>query len=158
MQRVLTVKGQGNVSEPPDWIIISLDLVARNDSYEKTMEKAGEQLKQLRNSLAEEGFRKEDIKTTSFDIDTEYEWIKNSKGQENRKFSGYKCRQSLYIGFQAEAKKLSRVLKSLAVCPAKAVFSIRYSLKTSRKSRKSCYKMQSGMPLPKQQCWPKPDR
>ena len=135
MERLMTVKGRGEISEPPDWIIINLELGARNSSYEKTMEKDGEKLNQLRNSLVEEGFEKKDIKTTRFDVDTEYEWVKDSRGEGKNIFKGYRCNQDLYIGFPAETKKLSRVLQALTDCPARPEFSIRYSIKNQEKAK-----------------------
>ncbi len=49
--RVITVRGSGNVSIPPDWIIIDLDLVAAEYKYDDTLNAASKQLSQLRESL-----------------------------------------------------------------------------------------------------------
>lgn len=47
MKRVITVKGKGKVSAPPDWIKIMMTLKASDMDYDKTMDIAANQLKEL---------------------------------------------------------------------------------------------------------------
>lgn len=140
MDRVITVKGRGNVSAPPDWIKITMSLEAEDIDYHKTMDMAAMQLKELRSCLLEYGFKKQDIKTASFNIDTSYENIKDSQGNYKRIFKGYRCSQKLYIGFEADNKKLSKILFALSYCEARPEFSIKYQIKDQKSLKEEMLK------------------
>jgi uncharacterized protein YggE len=105
-QRVITVKGKGSASAAPDWIKISMNLQAKDIDYQETVNVAAKELNELRKCLAKHGFDKKDIKTTYFNIDTDYENVRGNTGNYNRVFNGYICSQSLYVGFESDSKML----------------------------------------------------
>jgi len=51
MARTITVKGIGNVSTRPDFVILTMKLEAKDKEYDKAMELAAKQLEQLNASL-----------------------------------------------------------------------------------------------------------
>ncbi len=66
IKRCITVTGTGNFAAKPDLIIVSIGLSVMDPAYEKAMSEAGEQIEALRSALADVGFQKNQLKTTSF--------------------------------------------------------------------------------------------
>ena len=71
--RTITVKGTGNVSARPDYIILSLNIEVLSETYDRAMLEAAERIERLQGAAVRVGYRKEDLKTTSFDVQTRYE-------------------------------------------------------------------------------------
>ncbi len=65
--RIITVKGTGNVSARPDYIILSLNIEVLSETYDRAMSEAAERIERLQGAAVRVGYRKEDLKTTSFD-------------------------------------------------------------------------------------------
>ena len=70
--RTITVKGTGNVSARPDYIILSLNIETLSKTYDRAMSEAAERIEKLQGVAVRVGYRKEDLKTTSFDVQTRY--------------------------------------------------------------------------------------
>lgn len=128
-QRTITVKGTGKASLPPDYIEIPLYLESRDERYEQAIELASQKLEELQQCLEGIGFKKEDLKTSSFTVDTDYEQVKDEEGNYVRVFRGYIVRHHLSIGFDFNTEKLGEVIQTISDCPAHPEFSIQYQLK-----------------------------
>ena len=89
--RTITVKGTGNVSARPDYIILSLNIETLSKTYDRAMSEAAERIERLQGAAVCVGYRKEDLKTTSFDVQTRYENVKDRQGNYKREFVGYAC-------------------------------------------------------------------
>ena len=70
MERLIKVKGIGNVRIKPDLIIIDINLSVHKNNYNETMKIAVEYVDILRNSLEKIGIDKKDLKL-EFDLDME---------------------------------------------------------------------------------------
>ena len=70
MNRTITIKGIGKLSLKPDQTVVSPTLKTVRADYDKAMDEAAKHLEQLRSAIAEIGFTKDDLKTTSFDVGT----------------------------------------------------------------------------------------
>lgn len=127
--RVITVRGSGNVSIPPDWIIIDLDLVAAEYKYDDTLNAASKQLSQLRESLYFVDFEKEDIKTKRFNVNTVYSSYKDKNDNYRRVFEGYKASHDLFIAFDLDTARLGEILNAITESEANPEFSIDYTIK-----------------------------
>ena len=68
--RTITVKGTGNVSARPDYIILSLNIETLSKTYDRAMSEATERIERLQGAAVCVGYHKEDLKTTSFDVQT----------------------------------------------------------------------------------------
>lgn len=77
MNKTITVKGIGKASASPDYVILSLGLKAQDKKYDQAMAQAAEQIQHLKDSLFQIGFERDAVKTTDFDVDTEYENVKD---------------------------------------------------------------------------------
>lgn len=81
--RIITVKGTGNVSARPDYIILSLNIEVLSETYDRAMSEAAERIERLQGAAVRVGYRKEDLKTTSFDVQTRYENVKDQSNPRN---------------------------------------------------------------------------
>ena len=72
MKRTITIQGIGKLSLKPDYTVISMSLRAANEEYDTAMETASRHLDTLQNALKRLGFAKEDLKSSRFDVSTEY--------------------------------------------------------------------------------------
>ncbi len=129
MSRTITVKGMGRVTTAPNYVVIAISLEARAHDYEKTMELAAEKIEQLNDSLEEVGFGKKSVKTTSFNVRTDYDRVKDRNGNYNSVFNGYVCSYRLKVEFDFDTSKLAKTLYAISRCLAQPEFSISFTVK-----------------------------
>ena len=127
--RTITVKGTGNVSARPDYIILSLFIETLSESYDRAMSEAAVKIEKLHGVAVRVGYRKEDLKTTSCDVQTKYENVKDRQGNYKREFAGYACNYRLKLAFDFDSKQLAQVISAIAECGAKPELSIAFTVK-----------------------------
>lgn len=123
-QRTITVRGSAKVSAPPDWVVISFDVISQNYEHGKCMEKLSKQTESLQKELASVGLEKVSLKTTQFSIDTHFDWVKDT-----RVFKGYKASHEVRVEFPFEKDYLSKVLGVLSCTQSKASYRISFQVK-----------------------------
>ena len=128
-KRRITVKGKGNVRQKPDLVVITLHVESKHYEYEQAMDLASESIQSLASTVESLGFDRTDLKTTSFDIDTDYERYKDRYDNYQRRFIGYIVSQRLNLTFAFDSKKLGEVLKGIAESSANPRLSIGFSVK-----------------------------
>jgi len=126
--KIITVKGVGSVSEKPDVIVIFLTQETLALEYDKTMEKAAADLDEIRKAIAGAGYDTAELKTSSFNVNTNYEHIRDAQGNYKDKFKGYLCTHRLNFEFAYDMKELGKVLTKIAGCKAKPKFTIRFTI------------------------------
>ena len=129
MPRTITVKGMGRVTTAPDYVVISMSLEAHEQDYEATMELAAKKIEQLNASLEEIGFEKKAVKTTNFNVRTDYERVKDRNGNYKSVFNGYICSHRLKVEFDFETKRLAQTLYAISRCLAQPDLSISFTVK-----------------------------
>lgn len=127
--RTITVKGTGNASARPDYIILSLNIEVLSETYDHAMLEASVRIEKLQGVAVRVGYRKEDLKTTSFDVQTRYENVKDRQGNYKREFVGYACTYRLKLAFDFDSKQLAQVISTIAECGAKPELSIAFTVK-----------------------------
>lgn len=127
--RTITVKGTGNVSARPDYIILSLNIEALSETYDRAMTDASERIKKLQYAAVLVGYEKSDMKTTSFNVQTRYENVKDRQGNYKREFAGYACSYHLKLAFDFDSKQLAKVISAIANCGAQPEISIAFTVK-----------------------------
>jgi len=128
MNRTITVKGVGKAAVKPNLIELNMDLNARREEYQHTMNAAAKQLRELQAALKDISFEQKDLKTLSFSVDTVYDEQVDKQGRSTRVFAGYVCSHQLRLAFGYDIKRLGEALAALARCPAPPEFSIRFTL------------------------------
>ncbi len=134
MNECITVTGKGKISLPPDTVQIKISLEVVRDTYEDTMDGSADAVSMLRDALRTDGFEKEDIKTTRFNVDLEYESYKE-RDNWKRRFIGYRCNHDLKIEFPSDSKRLAKILSLIARCPINPEFSIQYKIKNMEEAK-----------------------
>ena len=129
MNRTITIKGIGKLSLKPDQTVVSLMLKTVRVDYDKAMDEAAKHLEQLRSAIAEIGFTKDDLKTTSFDVGTEYENERDKNGNYKQIFVGYRVTHGLKLEFDFDSQRLSKVLGAIAVCIAEPELNVQFTVK-----------------------------
>lgn len=131
--RTITVRGVGNVSARPDYIKISMTIESIRKDYDKAMEDASERIAKLQDVAIRSGYTKEDLKTTSFNVDTRYESVKDRQGNYKRVFAGYACIYHLKLAFDFDNIQLAKVISSIANSGANPELSIAFTVKNPAK-------------------------
>lgn len=129
MPRTITVKGMGRVTTAPDYVVISMSLEAHEKNYEATMGLAANKIEQLNASLAEIGFEKKSVKTTNFNVRTDYDRVKDKNGNYSSVFNGYICTHRLKVEFDFDTKRLAQTLYAISRCLANPELSISFTVK-----------------------------
>lgn len=132
MNRTITIKGIGKLSLKPDQTVVSLMLKTVHADYDKAMDEAAKHLEQLRSAIAEIGFTKDDLKTTSFDVGTEYENERDKNGNYKQIFVGYRVTHGLKLEFDFDSQRLSKVLGAIAVCIAEPELNVQFTVKDKK--------------------------
>ena len=127
--KTITVKGVGKTLVKPDFVVLSLSLETIDQSYEIAMNKAAEKIDELNQKLATVGFKKEAVKTTDFNVRTDYESKKDRNGNYYRVFNGYAVKHRLKVSFDFDSKQLAQALGTIATCISKPELSVGFTVK-----------------------------
>ena len=132
MERTITIKGTGNVSMKPDLIRLAIVLETTDMDYQVTMDTANEQIESLRAAFALIGFKKEELKTTDFNVrqNTEYDHEKRI-----HVFNGYTCKHSLRLEFDFDVEVLGRTISAMSGSGANPKFTISFTIKDEEKTK-----------------------
>jgi uncharacterized protein len=123
-KRTIRVRGSAKVSGAPDWVTISFDVESRNYDYAKCMEQLACQTDSLREELLAVGLERESLKTTRFNIHTNFEWI-----NKRNLFQGYIASHNLRVEFPFNQEYLNQVLRVLSRTQSQASFRISFEIK-----------------------------
>lgn len=129
MQRTITVKGTGTVKAKPDLTVISMRVESQRIEYDSAMKLASDNIERLYTSLESAGFEKEDVKTSSFNVRTDYWQEKDGKGGYKSLFNGYVITHDLTLSFDFDMKRLSAVLMAVSGCQTRPQLSISFTVK-----------------------------
>lgn len=135
MKETMKVTGKGTVFVKPDLIRLSIRLEGVYEKYEEALQQSSEQAEQLKLCFEKAGFSKEDLKTLSFHINTEYENYRDKKNEWKKKFVGYKFIHEMKIEFEADNRLLGKVLYAMSHCQAKPEFQITYTIKNEEDAK-----------------------
>lgn len=129
--KTITVKGVGSVSVKPDFIVLSLSLESIAKEYETAMNLAAKKIADLNKSLEKIGFEKESVKTTNFNVRTDYDTKKDRDGDYYRVFNGYVVKHYLKLSFDCDTKVLAKAIGAIASCVAEPELSVSFTVKDS---------------------------
>ena len=83
---IITVTGTGEITAPPDLAIVKIGTTTEMLSAKRCYSENNEIMRKVREALLQLGIKKDDIKTTRFDLSPRYEY----PGGGVRKFAGYR--------------------------------------------------------------------
>ncbi len=129
MVRTITVKGIGKVSTKPDYVVLFMTLESNHMDYDKAMDMAAEHIRHLNVTLEGIGFEKGSVKTTNFNVRTDYEWEKDRYGNYKSVFKGYEVTYNLKLAFDFSMERLSQALSAIAGCLSHPQLSVAFTVK-----------------------------
>ena len=129
MNRTITVKGIGKVSAKPDYVVLSMTLESKHKNYDKAMDMAAEHIQHLNDTLYSIGFEKGSVKTTNFNVRTDYDRVKDHYGNYESVFSGYEVTHNLKLAFDFDMNRLSNALAAIAGCLSHPQLSVAFTIK-----------------------------
>lgn len=129
MERIIKVTGRGKVSAKPDTIRVNINADGTYPEYADAIRKSAEDTELLRMAMASAGLDPKELKTSYFNVNTEYENYQYDTYNWKQKFIGYKYIHSMYIQFPADNEVLGKVLGELSKCGVSADFNIDYTVK-----------------------------
>ena len=97
--------------------------------YDKANNSAALRIQHLTETLMSLGFDKTDLKTTNFNIDTDYNNEKDRNGNYHRVFNGYNVIQDLKLSFDFDTNRLATALSAISGCISNPELSIRFTIK-----------------------------
>jgi hypothetical protein len=126
--RLITVQGEGRITQSPDTIELNVELVTLNKDYEKMMEGAINKLNLLYYHLTNLGFDKNDIQTSDFIINAKYESVRDNNGNYKNEFVGYEARQNIVLEFPLNTAFLAEIIDAITRSVIKPNISIAYTI------------------------------
>lgn len=138
--RTITVTGTGTLSVVPDTVRIVMTIKETEKEYDDTIEKSAKMTGQLKDSLRTLGFEKKDIKTLSFNINTEYESYQNEENIWKQRLVGYTFIHRMKLEFASDSQLTGKVLYILGHSELTPEFSIEYTVSDPEKSKNELLK------------------
>ena len=130
MQKVITVRGSANVKVKPDYVNILINLETLDIEYGAAMKEAARRIEKLKAALKSVKVDTEDLRTTDFGVDTEWEWTKDKYGnRQTHVFKGYKIRQNLKLGFDFDRERMVAILSAVARSGVDPEFRVQFTVK-----------------------------
>lgn len=135
MERTIRVTGKGKISVTPDRIRLLIKQTNILDTYEMSIKDSAENKEYLNDRLCKIGFKKEDLKTTYFNVDTKYESYRDKYDNWKEKFLGYEYVHRMKIEFEKDNETLGKVLSVMAKCKGEPEFSIQFTVSDPEASK-----------------------
>ncbi|MCR5797861.1 MAG: SIMPL domain-containing protein [Eubacterium sp.] len=112
--RVIRVTGKGQIMTHPDMTRITITLQGVMPEYDATLEASADDTESLKSIMERMGFTRTDLKTLSFNVDTEHESYRDKNDNWKSRFVGYRYRHTLKVEFPSDNKRLGKILYALA--------------------------------------------
>ena len=126
--RTIRVTGKGKLKIRPDLTRIGITLTELYKEYAEALKHSAEDTEKLKDLLSAFGFRRADLKTLSFSVDTEYESYREGNEYKQR-LAGYRYRHMMKVEFDSDNERLGKILYALAHSDLAPEFSISYTVK-----------------------------
>ena len=135
-ERTLTVKGIGNIDIRPDWVVIDIEVEAKDENYEKCVGEAADAVNELAEALLAVGFEETALKTSNWgceqvfkNINVTKKGFREQETENKRVFDCYKTVHLLKLEYGLGEKELPVVIGAIANCESVPEFDIRFTIK-----------------------------
>lgn len=128
MERTIRVTGKGKISVKPDTIRLIITQTGTEKEYEDAIRESATQKEYLSGAIEQLGLKKENLKTLTFHIDTEYEGYEAADKSWKRRLVGYRFTHRIKLEFPADNTFLGKVLFAVSRCPGQPEFEIQHTV------------------------------
>ena len=127
--RTIRVTGKGQIKVKPDTTRIIMTLTGVFKEYGETLRHSAEDTEAMKDVLSAFGSERSELKTLSFNVDTEYESYRDKNNDYKQRFAGYRFNHILKVEFASDNDRLGRILYALANGKVRPEFRISYTVK-----------------------------
>lgn len=113
MKHSIKVVGEAKVSAAPDRVRIIINIGNISKEYHEAMSTAEKSEAEMADTVEKAGFLKTDLKTLSWNITTEYEYVINEKNEQVKVFAGYRYKHSFEVELGIDHQAIGRILQGL---------------------------------------------
>lgn len=106
-----------------------MTLESKHKDYDKAMGMATDHIQHLSETLCSIGFEKGSVKTTNFNVRTDYDCVKDRNGNYQSVFNGYEVTHNLKLAFDFDMGRLSQALAAIAGCLSRPQLSVAFTVK-----------------------------
>ena len=135
MERKIRVTGKGKLSVKPDTIRLIITITGMEKEYDKALEQSATMTDAFKELFVKMDFKRDDVKTLSFNVDTEYESYQAKDKSWKRRFEGYQFRHRIKVEFPMDNKRLGKVLYALGHASIRPEFRIEYTVAEPEKCK-----------------------
>ena len=114
MTRTIKVTGKSNVKASPDHTRISLTLSDTLKEYDECLAKSVEDMNVIVDCIKNLGFERNELKTSSFEIDRKMQSYRDKNDNWKERFLGYEYTENVNFTFQNNNIRLGKILYALA--------------------------------------------
>ena len=126
MTRTIKVTGKSNVQASPDCTRISLTISDTLNEYDQCLAKSVEDMNVIVECIKEFGFGRNELKTSSFEINRKTEGYRDRNNDWKYRFVGYEYTENLNFTFKNDNERLGKILYALAHLPIIPQINISY--------------------------------
>lgn len=130
----ISVSGEGKVEKIPDLAEITLSVVTKDFNLKKAQEENSLKANAIIKFLTDQGVKKEDIKTSQYNIDPQYDY-----SQYGRKFLGYEIRNSLNVKVR-DFEKIGSIFEKAVELGANEVSNLTFTIDKKEEAQKEARK------------------
>lgn len=127
--KTIRITGIGSASIAPNQIELRFTLSTINKNYNNSIEMHDLKLNEFNTLIKELNFKKEDLKTSYFNISPKYKSIRKLNGEYEEQFEGYLINQNLILTFDYDMKLLDNIINKLSTSNIKPRLSINFTIK-----------------------------
>jgi len=125
--RTIRVTGKGQIKVKPDVTRLTITCEGTYKEYGDALKHSSEDTEKLNDLFERFGFDRTDLKTLSFNVDTEYESYQERNVWKQR-FKGYRFSHIMKVEFSSDNDRLGKILYALSKSPVKPQFRISYTI------------------------------
>ena len=126
--KTIRVTGTARAALRPDLTVVTMTLQGTAPEYSEALNRASRDARTLRDVLERLHSKREELKTLSFFVNTDYESYEES-GVWKQRFKGYRFEHLLKVSFDSENERLGEVLTALANAAVSPMLQISYEVK-----------------------------
>ncbi len=138
--RVIKVTGKSKISVKPDTVRLLITQTDIKKVYEDAVKESVDQKNALTEALQKQGFKKTDLKTLNFNVNTEYESYQDKNKAWKQRLKGYRFIHSMKLEFTVKSEKLGAVLQALTKSKGNPEFTIQYTIANTEKAKNELLK------------------
>ena len=136
----ITVSGEGEIYSKPDLALIDFSVRTEDKTVSGAMNTNSSKMNGVIEAMKKEGINKKDLKTTSFNIYPQYEYVKSKETEQiypygKRVLVGYDVNQSLEVKIR-DLSKVGQIIQKATDSGANEVSNIRFTIENKDELKK----------------------